>query len=156
MEIVEVETGNRRSIVISKAENEDFKLLTKKRFSFSWKAFKNLATVFKLQIKGEEDILGVIGLIDWPGEKRVEIKLLASSAENIGREKHYSRIAGCLIAFACRQAVTKYGAEACVSLVPKTKLIGHYMGKYHMHNAGWHLYLDGTNLIKLLKEYYEN
>lgn len=111
MEIEEVETGKRISIVISKAENEDFKLLTKKRFSFSWKAFRNLATVYKLQIKGEEDILGVIGLIDWPGEKRVEIKLLASSAENIGRGKQYSGIAGCLIAFACRQAVTKYGAK---------------------------------------------
>jgi hypothetical protein len=153
MEIAEVETGKRISIVISKAENEDFKLLTKKRFSFSWKAFRNLATVYKLQIKSEEDILGVIGLIDWPAEKRMEIKLLASSMENIGKGKRYDGIAGCLIAFACRQAVTMYGAEACVSLVPKTELIGHYVKKYHMQNAGWQLYLDGTNLIKLLKEY---
>lgn len=153
MEIAEVATGKGISIVISKAENEDFKLLTKKRFSFSWKAFRNLATVYKLQIKGEEDILGVIGLIDWPGEKRIEIKLLASSFENIGKGKRYTGIAGCLITFACRQAVTKYGAEACVSLVPKTELIEHYMEKYHMQNAGWQLYLDGTNLIKLLKEY---
>jgi hypothetical protein len=153
MEIAEVETGKRISIVISKAENEDFKLLTKKRFSFSWKAFRNLATIYKLQIKGEEDILGVIGLIDWQAEKRMEIKLLASSMENIGKGKRYDGIAGCLIAFACRQAVTMYGAEACVSLVPKTELIGHYMKKYHMQNAGLQLYLDGTNLIKLLKEY---
>ena len=153
MEIAEVETGKRRSIVISKAENKYFKLLTKKRFSFSWKTFCNLATVYKLQIKGEEDILGVIGLIDWPGEKRIEIKLLASSVENIGKGKRYSGIAGCLIAYACRQAVARYGAEACVSLVPKTELIERYMGKYHMQNAGWQLYLDGANLIKLLKAY---
>lgn len=153
MEIEEVGTGIGRSILIGKAENGDFKLLTKKRFSFSWNAFRNLATVYKLQIKGEEDILGVIGLIDWPGEKRIEIKLLASSVENIGNGKRYNGIAGCLIAFACRQAVSRYGAEACVSLVPKTELIEHYMKKYHMQNAGWQLYLDGTNLIKLLKEY---
>lgn len=153
MEIEEVGTGIRRSILIGKAENGDFKLLTKKRFSFSWNAFRNLATVYKLQIKGEEDILGVIGLIDWPGEKRIEIKLLASSVENIGNGKRYNGIAGCLIAFACRQAVSRYGAEACVSLVPKTELIEHYIKKYHMQNAGWQLYLDGTNLIKLLKEY---
>jgi hypothetical protein len=153
MEIADVETGRRISIVISKAENEDFKLLTKKRFSFSWKAIRNLANVYKLQIKGEEEILGVIGLIDWKGEKRIEIKLLSSSVENIGKGKRYNGIAGCLIAFACRQAVTRYGAEACVSLVPKTELIEHYMQKYHMQHAGWQLYLDGTNLIKLLKEY---
>ena len=153
MEIADVETGIRRSIVISKAENEDFKLLTKKRFSFSWRAIRTLATIYKLQIKGEGDILGVIGLIDWTREKRIEIKLLSSSVENIGKGKRFNGIAGCLIAFACRQAVTKYGTEACVSLVPKTELIEHYMEKYHMQNAGWQLYLDGRNLIKLLKEY---
>jgi hypothetical protein len=153
MEIEEIESGLRRTIVISKAGDEDFRLLTKKRFSFSRKAVRNLATVYKLQIKAEEDILGVVGLIDWQGEKRVEIRLLASSAENIGKGKRDSGIAGCLIAFACRQAVTKYGAEACVSLVPKTELIEHYMKKYHMLNAGRQLYLEGTNLIKLLKEY---
>ena len=153
MEIVEVDTGIKRSIVISRAENEDFKVLTKKRFSFSWRAFQNLATVYKLQVKGEEDILGVIGLVDWHAEKRIEIKLLASSVENIGKAKRYKGIAGCLIAFACRQAVRRYGADACVSLVPKTELAGHYMEKYHMQTAGWQLYLDGLNLIKLVKEY---
>lgn len=153
MKIEVIESGVRRSVVISKAEVEDFKLLTKKRFSFSWKAVRNIAIVYKLQIRDEDDILGVIGLIDWPGEKRIEIKLLASSAENIGKGKHYRGIAGCLIAFACRQAVSKYGPEACVSLVPKTELIGHYMEKYYMQNAGWQLYLDGMNLIKLIKEY---
>lgn len=95
----------------------------------------------------------MIGLIDWQGEKRIEIKLLASSVENIGKGKRYNGIARCLIAFACRQAVTRYGAEACVSLVPKTELTGHYIQKYHMQNARWQLYLDGSNLIKLLKEY---
>lgn len=95
-----------------------------------------------------------MGLIDWPGEKRIEIKLLASSVENIGKGKIYEGIAGCLIAFACRLAVDKYGAEACVSLVPKTELIKHYMQKYHMLHAGWQLYLEGKELNKLLKEYF--
>ena len=153
MEIVEVGTGRRVSIAISKAANDDFKLLTKTRFSFSWKAFRGIVTVYKLHINGEEDILGVMGLIDWPEEKRIEIKLLASSVNNIGKAKRYSGIAGCLIAFACRRAVIRYGPEACVSLVPKTELVEHYLRKYHMQNAGWQLYLDGANLIKLLKEY---
>jgi len=153
MEIIEIATGKRKAIIIREAETEDFKLLTKKRFSFVWKTFRNSTSVYKLQIEGEDGILGVMGLIDWPPEKRIEIKLLASSMENIGKQKIYERIAGCLITFACRLAVSKYGPDACVSLVPKTELIKHYMQKYHMEHAGWQLYLEGNKLDKLLKEY---
>ena len=92
-------------------------------------------------------------MIDWPAEKRIEIKLLASSVENIGKGRIYEGIAGCLIAFAGRLAVVKYGAEACVSLVPKTELINHYMQKYYMQHAGWQLFLEGKELNELLKEY---
>ncbi len=53
MEIVEVGTCIKRSIVIAKAENEDFKLLTKNRFSFSWRTFRNLAAIYKLQSKAK-------------------------------------------------------------------------------------------------------
>ena len=77
-----------------------------------------------------------MGLIDRPEEKRIEIKLLASSVENIGKEKIYEGIADCLIAFACRSGVEKYGVDACISLVPKTELIRHYTEKYHMQHAG--------------------
>ena len=153
MVIVEVATGIKKSIIIRKAEEEDIKLLVKKRFSFIWKTFKSSTTIYQLQIEGEDGILGAMGLIDWPGEKRIEIKLLASSVENIGKQKFYDGIAGCLIAFACRLAVSKYGPEACVSLVPKTELIEHYMRKYYMEHAGWQLYLEGNKLNKLLKEY---
>jgi hypothetical protein len=153
MEIVDVRTGIRKKVIITRAEIGDFKTLTKKRYSFSWKTIRELTAVYKLCIEGNDDIFGVIGLINWSEEKRIEIKLLASSAENIGKEKHYSGIAGCLIAFACREAVIQFGIEACVSLVPKTELIEHYMNNYYMQNAGRQLYLDGPNLMKLLKNY---
>jgi hypothetical protein len=81
--------------------------------------------------------LGAVGLVDWPEEKRIEIKLLAVSAGNIGKQRSYDGIAGCLIAYACRLAVAKYESEACVSLVPKTELVRHYMEKYYMAHAGW-------------------
>jgi hypothetical protein len=154
MEIIEIATGIKKTVVIKEAEVKDFRVLIKKRFSFTWKTFQNTTTVYKLQIENEGDILGVVGLIDWPEEKRIEIKLLASSVENIGKEKIYEGIAGCLIASACRSSVEKYGADACVSLVPKTELIKHYMQKYHMQHAGWQLYLEGKQLYKLLKEYF--
>ena len=154
MEIIEIATGIKKTVIIREAESDDFRLLTKKQFSFTWKTFKNRTNVYKLQIEGEDDILGAMGLSDLPIEKRIEIKLLASSVENIGRGKIYEGIAGCLIAFACRASVQKYGADACVSLVPKTELVKHYMQKYHMQYAGWQIYLEGNGLNKLLKEYF--
>jgi hypothetical protein len=153
MKLLKVGSKIEKRVVIGLAEPDDFKMLTKKRFSFVWKTVKKVATVYKLQIEGEKDILGVMGLVDWQEEKRIEIKLLASSVENIGKNKIYKNIAGCLIAFACRLAVIRYGIEACVSLVPKTELIEHYMQKYYMQYAGRQLYLDGNNLIKLMGEY---
>jgi len=154
MEVIEVASGLRKTVIISVADDEDFKMLTKKRYSFTWKSFKHKATIYKLRIEGADDILGVMGLINVQDEKRIEIKLLASSAENIGKNKLYDGIAGCLIAFACRLAVSEYGIEACVSLIPKTELANHYMKKYYMLNAGWQLYLEGSVLNKLLKEYF--
>lgn len=153
MKLLKVGSKIEKRVVIGLAEPDDFKMLTKKRFSFVWKTVKKVATVYKLQIEGEKDILGVMGLVDWQEEKRIEIKLLASSGGNIGKNKIYKNIAGCLIAFACRLAVIRYGIEACVSLVPKTELIEHYMQKYYMQYAGRQLYLDGNNLIKLMEEY---
>lgn len=153
MKIVEVVSGIIKPVIISGVEDKDFNLLIKNRFSFAWKTFRNSTIIYKLQIEGDDDILGVMGLIDYPEEKRIEIKLLASSVENIGKQKRYEGIAGCLIAFACRLAAAKYGQEACVSLLPKTKLIKHYLQKYHMQHGGRQLYLDGNPLNKLLKEF---
>jgi hypothetical protein len=89
-----------------------------------------------LTIEGEKDILGVMALIDHPNEKRMEIKLLACSIENRGRDKKFDRIAGCLIAFACLLADKKYWKFACVSLIPKTVLLNHYKQKYNMTWGG--------------------
>jgi hypothetical protein len=84
----------------------------------------------------------------------MEITLLASSIDNQGKTKKYGRIAGCLIAFACRLAKALYGDDACISLIPKTALIKHYMQKYYMLYAGCQLYLEGVLLNKLLNEYH--
>jgi hypothetical protein len=153
MHIFEVGNGVCRKAIITQVEPEDFANLTQERYFFNWRTLRQTATIYKLQIDGHEDILGVMALIDHPAEKRIEIKLLASSIENKGRFKQYDRIIGCLIAYACRLSADKYLEAACVSLVPKTSLINHYKEKYHMIYGGWQLYLVDTLLQKLIKEY---
>jgi len=153
MEITEIVSNSKRKIVVSAVQNEEFKVLTKKRYSFIWKTLKESTKIYKLQIDGEDDILGVIALVDFPDEFRTEIKLLASSKENIGKLKKYDGIAGCLIAFCCRESIRKYGYLACVSLIPKTELKHHYISKYGMIDAGWQVYLDGKQLQNMIKKY---
>lgn len=109
--------------------------------------------VYKLRIRGTDDILGLVSLETLHEESRIEIRLLAVSKENRGMHKKYEHIAGNLIAFACIISVKLFGEWACVSLVPKTKLIDHYMTKYSMLQAGKSLFLDGRELIELIKRY---
>jgi signal-transduction protein with cAMP-binding, CBS, and nucleotidyltransferase domain len=153
MYIFEVSTGYSKKVVISQVNPADLTSLTRKRYFFTWKSLKQKAAIYKLHIEGEKDILGVMALEDHPTEKRIEIKLLASSIENKGKNKKYDKIAGCLIAYACRLSIDKYMEYACVSLVPKTELLHHYKQKYYMIYGGWQLYLEGEALFKLLKEY---
>ena len=153
MYIIEVCSGVHKEAIIKAVEPSDFALLSKKRYSFNWQSLKKIATLYKLTIQDEKDILGVMALIDYSNEKRIEIKLLASSLENRGRNKKYDRIAGCMIAFACDLSSKKYFIDACVSLVPKTALFDHYKQKYYMVWNGRQLFLENDTLVKLVKEY---
>ncbi len=136
-------------------ENDDFKKLTVKRYSFNWKKLQKDTAIYKLTLVDSTDILGLIGLVDYPAEERTEIKLLALSIENIGRNKRYDRIAGCLIAFAGIGAIRKFKNYPALSLVPKTELRQHYIRKYGMIDAGWQLYLEDVPLLNLIKTYYD-
>lgn len=153
MTIVEVRSGKSKSVIIRPVNEEDLKILTRKRYYFSWKKEKPNAHLYKLCIVGEEDILGVMALVDIPSDQRVEIRLLASAKENVGKGKVYEGIAGCLIGFACRESVKKYGDLACVSLLPKTELKEHYRKKYGMNDAGFQLFVEGLSLINLINKY---
>src|SRR4051812_27256519 len=114
MFVLEVSTNKKLKAVIEPLVEPDYKALTRKRFFFNWKAEKSNA-VYKLRIDRNADIPGVVSASFVHDEQRVEIKLLAVSAENVGKAKQIDRITGNLIAFTCRMAIKKYGAAAAVS-----------------------------------------
>ena len=133
----------------------DYVLIEKsKQFEFNWiKERKNL--VFKVRKKDEENILGLISLINIPKELRIEIHLLEISKNNIGRNKIIDRLAGCLIAYACDLAFQK-GYDGFVSLVSKTEIINLYKEKYGFLEMGNHLYTQLVNSQHLIETYLEN
>lgn len=116
-------------------ETKDFKLIKKqKQFSFDWESEKPY-DLYKLVLKEQKEIVGLMSIIDVPKELRLEINLLEISKENIGQDKQLERIAGCLIAFACKFSFSK-GYDGFVSLIPKTVLIEHYKKKYGFRHFG--------------------
>ena len=123
----------------------------KKRFSFDWRLEKAY-DCFKLVIKDTNNILGLMSLIDYPNELRIEIHLIELSKEHKGKDKKIGRIAGCLIAYACRIAFSK-GYDGFVSLVPKTTLIKHYQETYGFQKLGRQMALSEESSKKLIDKY---
>jgi len=70
----------------------------------------------------------------------------------IGKFKKYERVAGILIAFACKESFVS-GFYGFVSLVPKTKLIKHYIEKYGFKQFGRHLAVEFESSEKLINKY---
>ncbi len=143
MVIVEIATGQLITVAISPVESRDFKQITKKRHFFDWKKERGVTVIFKLTLVGQSDILGLVSVIDYPREFRLEIHLLCVSLENMGKAKKYEGITGCLIAFVGGMAVKKYYEQACISLLPKTELRSHYKSKYGMLDGGPQLFWKG-------------
>ena len=153
MAIIEVATGRKLRTSIAPLADADFKQITKKKYFFDWKKERGVSELFKLTLQGDSEILGLLALIDLPREFRVQIHLLCVSRENLGNAKKYEGIAGSLIAFTGREAISKYFEQACISLLPKTELRSHYKSKYGMMEGGPQLFLEGARLHEIIKKY---
>lgn len=138
MKLLRVTTGEKVEATIERLSVQEVQRLKgSKQFLFDWSTeAKN--EVYQICLVGEQNILGLISLIDVSGELRIHINLIESSKENQGNTKQYDHIPGCLIAFACQMAFEK-GYDGFVSLIPKTQLIDYYCNKFGFFSAGTHL-----------------
>jgi hypothetical protein len=156
MNIVEVLTGKIYQIEVLPVESSDYKILTKTRYFFDWKEEKD-QEIYKLVMIGQNDILGLISIERIPSEWRIHIRLLTVSLENKGEKKVFEKIAGNLIAFVSKIAITDFGELACISLRPKSSIAKHYIIKYNMNVTGATLSLEVPEIIDLINQYdYDN
>ncbi|MGM0582135.1 MAG: N-acetyltransferase [Bacteroidota bacterium] len=155
MHIVETSTAKKHKVEIIHVKDSDYKNLGKDRYFFDWKTEREY-DIYKLQIQGFNDILGLISIEDIPSEWRVHIRLLTVSRENRGKDKKYERIAGNLIAHAAKIAVKKYAELACVSLRPKPQIANYYITKYNMTPTGLTLSIEVPEILNLLNLYYHD
>lgn len=154
MKIIDISTGEKHPIDILPVEIEEFQALKKDWYFFDWRIEKN-QEVYKLQIKGLSDILGLVSIERIPQEWRIHIRLLTVSKENKGNDKKYDNIAGNLIAHVAKIAVREFGELACVSLRPKSRIAQHYIDKYKMNVTGMTLSIEVPEIIDLIN-FYDN
>lgn len=152
MLLIHTQTSEQKEAVIERVTDVEFKTIKKdKRFKFNWSEQKD-AEVYKLRLKDSDVILGLLSITVFDEEKWIEINLIESSSENIGKNKEYQNIAGILIAYTCRLAY-KYGYDGCVALEPKTRLIAHYKNMYGFKDFGKRLYTPLETTLLLIQKY---
>ena len=135
MILINTEIGEEFQGIIEKMEISEIKALKNNpNFTFDWPKEKD-NEVYKIHLFDQDEILGLISLIDISREFRIHINLIESSNENKGRNKKIENIPGCLIAFTCKKAFLS-GYDGFVSLLPKTQLIEHYHIKYGFIQVG--------------------
>ena len=152
MKIIDTSNGKEYPIEILLVESEDFKSLKKVRYFFDWRTERN-QEVYKLQMTGSNDILGLVSLERIPNEWRIHIRLLTVSKENKGNGKKYDRIAGNLSTHVAKIAILEFGELACVSLKPKSQIARHYIDKYNMNVTGLTLSIEMPELLDLINLY---
>lgn len=152
MKIVHKKSGKLVEAVIELVEDEDWKVIERdKRFGFKWIKEKS-QIVHKIRLSVEKRILGLLSIEDIPKELRLHIRLIEVNANDIGRQKEYENIAGCLIAFTCKQSFKK-NYDGFVSLYSKTELRKLYTEKYGFQELGMNLYTELSNSEELIKKY---
>ena len=152
MKIVHKKSGQLVEAVIELVEEEDWKIIAKdKRFGFKWIKEKK-QIVHKIRLSVEKQILGLLSIEDIPKELRLHIRLIEVNSNDIGRQKEYENIAGCLIAFTCKQSFKK-NYDGFVSLYSKTELKRLYTEKYGFEELGMNLYTELSNSEELIKKY---
>ncbi len=152
MYIINKNTGIKRKIVIEQLNQTDILALKNhEQFTFEWN-LEGENDVYKLRLKEQEEILGLLSIMDYPKEFRVHINLVESAKQHRGKHKVYEHIPGCLIAFACRLAFIK-GYDGFVSLVPKTALINYYHQTYGFLIFGNQMAVYGMSANFIIKKY---
>lgn len=142
-------------VMIEPVTESDLETLTPEDYYFNWKDFEK-TELWKIRRVNSKDILGAMSLTSVPSDARIEVNLICSRRDNVGSQKQYDRIVGCLLSWAGRLAVKEHGHLACISLIPKTRLIKHYQNKYGMLRAGQQLFLEGIPLYRLIQTYIYN
>lgn len=130
------------------------KIQRSREFRFNWKKERESGRVCYALVHGDRELLGVMAVLVHSESSAVEICLLESAQTQIGKKKRYERIAGCMLAYACRISFG-HGFGGFIYLIAKTNLLAHYQKQYGMRRLAGQptCYLDLGDALRLMNEY---
>lgn len=130
-------------------------ITTGEGWHFDWgKELAMQGKVYKMVIKGEKEIQGLISIED--RQTYLFLPLIETAPHNFGRNKKYRNVPKGLTAFACKQSF-EMGYHGEVAFIPKTKLIQHYeteLGAIKLPGA--HMMIESESAEKLVSLYYKD
>ena len=133
--------------------------LKKDGWNFNWREFskEKKSRMFIIRTIGLNP--SVEGALQLKTENEMLImNVLEIAPHNIGRNnKKYDYVAGCLIAFACKESFKlKSAYKGFLTFMSKTSLMKWYSEKYGAPmGLGQRMYIDSENGLKLIQEYLE-
>lgn len=149
--LVETKTEKVVDTVVSTANIKDLKL---ENWNFDWQKEINFGKVFKLTLENDEEIQGLLSLIDDTDSNAIYVRLVESAPHNLGINRKYDGVGGHLFAEACKQAIEK-GFDA-IYFDAKTNLIKHYENTLGAKLIGVNnrMILEGEKFYELFEKYY--
>jgi hypothetical protein len=127
--IEETSSGKSHETIVIPVISADLKIVLKKNgWLFNWRKEFNdpLREVYKLIIKGDNKIQGLICIEPKSDQSYIEMHLIETAPHNYGKSKKYLGVPGNLVAFACKRSF-ELGFEGFVGFIAKTQLIQHYI-----------------------------
>ncbi|MEN0006918.1 MAG: hypothetical protein AAF798_22390 [Bacteroidota bacterium] len=146
-----------RVATISRLERREIPL-KKDGWNFNWRALFNTqgSELHKIALLETPVLVEGVVMLSLFNEKMLFMNNIELAPHNIGAGKKYERIAGCLLAFACKQSF-EYGRDTYrgyLSFDSKTELINWYQYQYGAKIArGNKMYFDPDTGTKLMKEF---
>lgn len=130
--------------------------LKKDGWNFNWRSTikRSQTETFVLRIKSNPtSIQGVLHLKKQEG--MLIMDLVEIAPQNIGKNKRYNYVAGCLIAFACRESFKlDSNYKGFLSFESKTRLIDWYINNYYAQIAiGQKMFIEPSDGEKLIEIY---
>lgn len=157
VEILEIESGKKKAgrIVLIKQKELPLK---KDRWNFNWRQLHKVegAQVFKLSLAETPNKIEGILMLTLFNDEMLFMNNIETAPHNIGKDKKLDFIAGCLIAFACKQSfeIGKGNYQGSLSFESKTELIELYQNKYGATWAMGHKMFFDSDAGKNLMEQY--
>lgn len=153
--LVETSSGEIVDTEYSLADETDLKT---DGWNFNWsdKDLKN-SEIYKLTLKGDDTVQGLIALNDFKKDNAVYIRLVESAPNNIGKNKMFEGVGGHLFAIAIQKSVQRgYGGFVFMD-AKNIELVNYYRQTLKATHIGgvhpYRMFIDEDNAIEILQTY---